>query len=189
MTTYEKAKEILQRACPESKFRSQGPDWKGEFPLPNSITEYFRELGPVDVEIPAYGNPYLLPSLYDLWAFQAGYRYHPATQERFAEWDDDWLVIADEGGDPFILSRSSETVLHDYQGEGVWAPRPMFDGLEQMAMVFAIIGDIVASAGQALVDNDALILPVYREEARTRIGEIISSNERASDVLVTLGWS
>ena len=55
MTTYEKAKEILQRACPESIFRSQGPDWKGEFPLSNSITEYFREFGPVDVEIPAYG--------------------------------------------------------------------------------------------------------------------------------------
>ena len=105
------------------------------------------------------------------------------------DWDDDWLVIADEGGDPFILSRESGGVLHAYHGEGGWEPAEMFDSLVEMAMTFAIIGDIVASAGQELTDDDSLILPRYLDEARARLGESLQSHEKADALLSNLGWS
>jgi hypothetical protein len=189
MGAYDRAKDLLKRVDPAAVFRPQlVTDWQGEFPLPTPLAEYFSELGPVDVWIQAYGNPYFLPSLSQLWAHQTGYRTHGITHERIPDWEDDWLVIADEGGDPFIFSRRSGGILHAYHGEGVWEPAEMFDSLVEMATTFAIIGDIVASAGRGLTDDDSLILPRYRQEARTRIGEFLRSHERADALVSSLGW-
>ncbi|MBO0753752.1 MAG: hypothetical protein J2P53_16660, partial [Bradyrhizobiaceae bacterium] len=57
-----------------------------------------------------YGNPSFMPSLGGLWHHQAGYRDHPDTRERFPEWEDDWLEIADQGADPFVFFRYSSRV-------------------------------------------------------------------------------
>jgi hypothetical protein len=113
----------------------------------------------------------------------------PETHERFIEWDDDWLVIADEGGDAFIFSRISDVILHAYHGEGRLAAAQMFGTLVEMATTFAIIGDIVVSAGRGLTDDDSMILPRYRQAARTRIGEYLGSPERANAIVSSLGWS
>jgi hypothetical protein len=190
MAAYDTAKELLSRADPTAVFRSQpAADWQGEFPLPSAVAEYFTQLGPVDVWIRGYGNPYFLPSLSKLWEHQTGYRTHGFTHERIADWDDDWLMIADEGGDPFIFSRASGGILHAYHGEGVWEPTQMFDSLVEMATTLAIIGDIVSTAGRELTDSDSLILPRYREKARMRVGKFLSSDERAGTILSCLGWS
>jgi hypothetical protein len=187
---YATAKKLLKRANPTAAFQSQPPsDWRGDFPLPFSVAEYFAEFGPVDLWIEGYGNPYFLPSLAGLWKFQLGYRSDALTHERRADWNDDWLVVANEGGDPFILTRSEETILHAFCGEGVWEPIPIFESLAEMATALAILGDIVFMAGDGLTDGDCLILPQHREEARTRIGELLRSDERAATVLSRLGWN
>jgi len=142
----------------------------------------------VDVRIRNYGNPYFLPSLAKLWAHQTGYRTHGFTHERLHDWDEDWIVVADEGGDPFIFSRSTGNILHAYHGEGVWKPTLMFDSLVEMVTTFGNIGDIVTSAGEALVDDDSLILRRYREAARMRIGDFLHSHERADTLVSSLGW-
>jgi hypothetical protein len=188
MPLYDIAKEILQRVYPDAVIRPQpSTDWLGEFPLPVPVVEYFSKLGPVAVEIAGYGNSYFLPSLTHLWAFQAGYRYHPKTNERFTGWDDDWLVIAEEGGDPFIFSRKSGIVIHAFHGDGVWEPEEMFASLSEMAVTFAILGEIVVSAGQSLTDDDSMILEKYRNEAQSRVAEYTGS-DRALSVLSDLGW-
>jgi len=64
----------------------------------------------------------------------------------------------------------------------------MFDSLAEMAMTFAIIGDIVASAGRSLTDDDSMILDKYRDEARRRIAEFSGSNDKAGAILSRLGW-
>jgi hypothetical protein len=190
MASYDTAREILIRAFPNEVFRPQpSGDWQGEFPLPDPVAEYFAELGPVDAWIPGYGNPYFLPSLAGLWGFQAGYRYHPDTHRPFSDWDDDWLVVADEGGDPFIFSRASFAVLHAYHGSGVWEPAVLFNDLAEMVTSVAIIGDIVQSAGQLLTDDDSIILPHHQDDARKRIGDYLHSMERADILLQRLGWT
>src|SRR5687767_3387117 len=94
MPPYDVAKASLLRSCPSAVFRSQpASDWRGEFPLPDAVADYFANFGPVDLSIDSSANPYFLPSLSKLWEYQAGYRYHGDTGERFPEWDDDWLVI------------------------------------------------------------------------------------------------
>jgi hypothetical protein len=190
MASYDVARELLSRALPSESFQPQASShWQGEFPLPDPVAEYFAEFGPVDVWIRGYGNPFFLPSLAQLWCFQAGYRYHAETHERFSSWDDDWLVVADEGGDPFILSRASHAVLRAYHGAGVWEPVVLFGDLAQMANIFAIIGDIAASAGLLLTDEASIILPRYLDEAHRRIAEYLHSIERAAAILQRVGWT
>ena len=189
MASYVVARELLSRALPSESFHPQASSqWQGEFPLPDPVAEYFTKFGPVDVWIPGYGNPFFLPSLAQLWCFQAGYRYHPDTRERFSDWDDEWLVVANEGGDPFIFSRASHAVLHAYHGAGRWDPIMLFGNLIQMATIFAIIGDIVATAGALLTDDASIILPCFLDEAQSRVAECLRSTERAEVVLQRLSW-
>src|SRR6266852_14956 len=95
-------------------------DWTGDVPLPPSVSQFYEEVGPVDISIESYGNPFFLPRLSKLWERQAGYRWHGWTGERIEDWDADWLVVAGHGAGPFILSTSSGLVLFDHHGRGRW---------------------------------------------------------------------
>ena len=55
-------------------------DWTGEVELPPALAVYYWDIGPLDVEITGYGNPFSLPSLGKLWDFQAGYRRNSRTR-------------------------------------------------------------------------------------------------------------
>lgn len=189
MSAYDQAREILQRTDSDAVLRSQPTDdWRGEYPLPPAVAAYYAELGPDDLSIPGYGNGYFLPSLANLWAHQAGYRTHGHTGVRLPEWDEDWLVVGDEGGDPFIFSRERGLVLRARHGEGGWRPEELFRNLAEMVTAFAILGEIVATAGESLTDEDCLIQARYLEEARQRLTPITSSPERAAAILAALGW-
>ncbi len=186
---YAQAKQSLLLSYPDSVFRAQTvTEWVGTFDLPQPVADYYAELGPVDVHIPGYANPYFLPSLASLWKFQSGYRYHPETTERFEDWEDDWLVIADEGGDAFIYSRGDTTVSHAYHGEGVWSPEPLFTSIEHMAACLSLMGEIVSSAGLDFTDSDSFILPCYIQTAEARMTEVTQDPLYTERVLTRLGW-
>ncbi|MBE1188267.1 hypothetical protein IH740_25570, partial [Escherichia coli] len=78
-------------------------DWQGDIALPAELERFYREVGPLDCTLESAGNPFFLPSLARLWQRQAGYRWHGISGERLSGWQDDWLVVADQGADPFIL--------------------------------------------------------------------------------------
>ena len=124
MSVYDHAKEILCRTDPHAALRPQeASGWTGDYPLPAAVATYYAELGPDDLSIAGYGNGYFLPSLANLWAHQAGHRTHGHTGARLVEWDDDWLVVGDEGGDPFIFSRERGVVLRARHGGGAGGRR------------------------------------------------------------------
>jgi hypothetical protein len=152
------------------------------------VAEYYRDLGPLDVSVPNYGNPVFLPSLTNLWAFQAGYQYLPETHEFLPGWETDWLVIASDYESAFIYSRSSTTVLHALHGAGIWRPQPMFTELRQMAMTFAILGSIVKSAGSALMDEQSIIVDRYKESELEQLSAVAASRADAQEFLARLGW-
>ena len=169
--------------------RSQpASDWSGTFPLPLAMEQFFSEVGPVNLWIQSYGNPFHLPSLSKLWKFQAGYRWNGLTREPVADWRDDWVVVADQGGDPFIFSRSSGAILHDEHGRGVWRPSVMFPNLLSMAECLGLLGAVVAAAGDDFTDENSFIRPAWRDEATIGLGRILGSSFAAKGVLTTLGW-
>ena len=184
--------EITKRLLElHGKVRSQSAsDWNGTFPIPPAIERFYREVGPFEVTIAAYGNPYFLPSLAGLWEFQAGYRWNGLNGEPIEDWLDDWLVVADEGGDPFIFSRSSGVILHAYHGEGKWNAHEIFPDLNTMAACLAQLGAIVIEAGDDdMLDEDTgTVATRYKELASTRLQELLGSESTAKAVLGALGW-
>jgi hypothetical protein len=190
MSQYDLAKSIFSRAFSNETFVSQSAElWQGDFPLPEAVANYYFDLGASDVSIESYGNPIFLPSLSRLWEHQIGYRYHGLTGERIEDWDDDWLVIADEGADPFIYSRSSGTILYAFHGQGEWQPSELFSDLPAMVTSFAILGEIVVSAGNDFTDEDSYINERFIIAAKEELSCVLNSEVKAEVVLETFGWS
>jgi hypothetical protein len=186
MVTADKAKGLLALHGP---IRSQSSaDWIGPFPIPAAIERFYREIGPDDITIEAHGNPYFLPCLTALWGFQAGYRWNGLTGEPIEDWNDDWLVVADEGGDPFIFDRTSGVVLHANHGEGEWDARELFPDLNTMAACLAQIGAIVTEFADRYLEEDFSVRPEFRALASTRLQELLGSKSAAESVLAELGW-
>lgn len=182
------AREILLKNFPQSNVRAQfAQDWSGPFQLPSKIETYYSEIGPVELEIWGYGNPWFIPSLAGLWEFQAGYRYDPETEERFLDWKDNWLVVAYDGADPYIFDTESEIILHDLHGQGVWNPKPLFRDLSEMVSVFAILGGIGTRAADNLT-NDTGVRPEHLQEAELLMQPILGNRQRTISILERLGW-
>jgi hypothetical protein len=185
VATADEARELLAR---HGTVRSQpATDWAGPFPLPPAVERFYREVGPADVSVESYGNAFFLPSLAGLWQFQAGYRWNGWTDEPIAGWQDDWLVVAYQGGDPFILSRSSGRVSHDVHGRGVWEPGELFPDLNTLAACLGQLSAVVTAAGEGFTDEDGRIRPEWHAEAAAGLSRL-GPSASAERVLSALGW-
>jgi hypothetical protein len=186
MVTAEVAKRLLAlhgdvRPQPSS-------DWTGAFPIPPRVEQFYREVGPSNVTIQVQANAYFLPCLADLWQFQAGYRWNGLSGEPIEDWSDGWLVVADEGGDPFIFARSSGVILHAYHGEGEWDATKMFPDLNTMAACLAQLGVIASEAGDEFLADDCSIRPEYCHLASARLQVLVGAKSDTDVVLRRLGW-
>jgi hypothetical protein len=163
-------------------------DWKGDFLLPDIVKRFYQEVGPNDVHVKGYGNDYFFPKLASLWEFQAGYRWNGLTNELIPDWNDHWLVVADEGGDPFILSRSSGVILHAYHGEGVWDAQEMFPDLNTLAACLGQLGAVTIAAGDSFLGKAFSIRPEHRQHALHELTGLLGTESKAEEVLGRLGW-
>lgn len=190
MSQYDLAKQIFSRAFPDQRLVPQSAElWRGEFSLPAPIARYYREFGAVDVDITGYADSFFLPSLARLWEYQVGYRTHALTGERIKEWDDDWLVIADQGADPFIYSRDSGKILYAMHGAGEWRPTKLFADLPQMVTALAVLGEAVAAAGDDLTDEDCHLSQSFIETATEKLSRVLDRAEQAGLMLKEFGWT
>lgn len=160
-------------------------DWNGEIALPKHIEDFYLEVGPVDLKIDSIGNPYHIPSLSRLWKYQTGYRWNGITGEPSDGWKDDWLVVADEGSDPFIFDRHNGEILFALHGQGAWEPERVFPDIYTMAACLGSLGSI--AAGEELFDGDSL-KSKYLENIIARFKEILGQEFKATQILATLGW-
>ncbi|MDF5933976.1 hypothetical protein P4126_11095 [Pseudomonas aeruginosa] len=133
-------------------------------------------------------QPIFLPSLARLWQRQAGYRWHGISGERLSGWQDDWLVVADQGADPFILETGSGRILFDLHGGRGWDPAPCFDDLWQMAASLACFGEVWSGAGEDILLDDCSVAPRYRQQLVDELQPILGSRQRAEDLADEFGW-
>ena len=164
-------------------------DWTGDVELHSDLAVYYQEVGPSDVEIRGYGNSFFLPRLAKLWEFQAGYRWNSCTGATIADWSDDWLVVADQGGDPFMFSRRAQTVLFAVHGTGAWKPRSVFPNVITMASCLAAMGSIVFDAGGRFTNDDGYICPDFRNAIDTALAGNLVPGLDVAEFLNLLGWA
>lgn len=161
-------------------------EWTGTIPLPNSIAEFYRDVGPMNITIEGYGNPTFIPCLSQLWDHQSGYRWNGITGELIADWNDDWIVVADEGADPYI--HCNGIVLFAQHGAGVWEPDEIYPDLNTMAACLATLGAVVLNAGDEFTDTDCFIRSKFRAEAISRLTDILGDKNEAEAIVETAGW-
>ena len=171
-------------------------DWAGEVELHPSLARFYEEVGlygedrphgPGGLTIPTTGNPFELVPLTRLWGLQAGYRWHGRSGERLADWRDEWLVVADQGGDPFILDRTTGAILHAHHGEGAWKPEPAFAGVLVMALVLGTIGAVHEEGGGDIYDEGYEVRPAWRALLRARLAPVLGGTE-ADTTASRFGW-
>lgn len=140
-------------------------DWTGDIPLPQVLADfyanvgpmgktYYANIGPVGLTFNVGGNPVCVPPLAKLWKLQAGYRWHGLTGERLADWQDYWLVIAEQGGDPFILDTLSNEILFAFHGANGWAPQLIAPNLAAAIGAIATVANTLDALGEAAYDDD-----------------------------------
>ena len=190
MSSYDLAKEILNRSFPNERIFPQDVNlWQGDFPLPETVKEYYRDFGAFNINIDSYGNSFFLPSLERLWKCQNGYRFHGLTNERIEDWKDEWLVIADQGADPLIYSINTENILFDYHGQGKWEPGELFSDLPTMVNSLLILGEIVVNTGEDFTDKNGYIKQSFIVSAKENLRHILKLEAEVETVLDTFGWS
>ncbi|MEM1211422.1 MAG: hypothetical protein AAGI68_03905 [Planctomycetota bacterium] len=148
--------------------------------------QFYRDVGPVDITIEGYGNPTFIPSLSGLWEHQAGYRWNGLTDEPILDWNDEWIVVADEGGDPYIYCQ--DKVFLAQHGSGVWEPDEIYSNLNLMAACLATLGAVVLDGGDEFTDEDSCVRPVFRAEAISRLADILGDKNKAEAIVITAGW-
>ncbi len=138
----------------------------------------------------AYGAVSPVASSQDnqVYVRQAGYRWHGISGERLSGWQDDWLVVADQGADPFILETGSGRILFDLHGGRGWDPAPCFDDLWQMAASLACFGEVWSGAGEDILLDDCSVAPRYRQQLVDELQPILGSRQRAEDLADEFGW-
>lgn len=171
-------------------------DWTGEGPLPSDLARFYAEVGPWGEDgpmepsglwIPSYGNNYQLPPLSRLRSLQAGYRWDGNDGGRLPDWPDGWLVVAEQGGDPFIFDCGNGTILHAHHGEGAWTPAPLFPDVFAMAAALGSIGAMHDEAGPDLVDDDCVLRPIWQAALRARLVPFLGAAD-VERAVVRLEW-
>lgn len=174
--------------------------WHGDIPLPPVIATFYEQIGPLGewinervghagLEVPNVGNPFSIPPLARLWQLQAGYRWHGITGERIADWPDHWLVVADQGADPFIFDLRTGAIQFARHGAGTWQDdEPIFADIFQMAACLGTIGQFVDEAGDELLLDDDSVDPAQRARLVKRLAPLLGDAATAEAILDDFGW-
>lgn len=173
--------------------------WHGEIPLPEAIAAFYEQVGPLGnwinervghagLTVSTAGNPFSIPPLARLWSQQAGYRWHGITGERLASWPDHWLVVADQGADPFIFDLRSGAIQFARHGAGAWEDDgPLFADIFEMAACLGTIGQVWDEAGDDIFMDDFSVNPVHRARLVQRLAPLIGA-ARAGDLADVFSW-
>jgi hypothetical protein len=180
--------------------QSAADHWRGEIPLPEPIASFYEQVGPLGewinqrvghagLTVPAQGNAFSIPPLSRLWQLQAGYRWHGITGERIAAWPGHWLVVADQGADPFIFDLRTGAVHFAMHGAGEWQADELFADIVEMAACLGTIGQVWDEAGDAIFtdDDDCEVDPVHRARLVARLAPLVGA-ARAEGLADTFGW-
>lgn len=166
----------------------------GDYPLPVDIADFYAQIGPwgeviyesvgpIGVSLSVGGNPVCIPPLHKLFDLQAGYAWQSNPSQPFDDWPAHWLVVAEQGGDPFIHNSRTGQVFFAFHGAGSWSPALFAPDLLTAAGALAT----VANAHEALIEQELNLDDGLTPEGRGKIvhalAEFLGSEEQAQSML------
>ncbi|MPS81726.1 MAG: hypothetical protein E2591_27000 [Achromobacter sp.] len=169
--------------------------WTGEIPLPESLAEFYEQIGPWGetyhenigpVGITLSETAISFPPLLRLWKLQAGYRWDASNGQRVADWRDEWLVIADLNADPFILDAQTGQILFARHGEGAWNAHELAPDLLTFVATAAAIGVVFHLADGDLRNDEWELKPEYRAAAILQAAQVLGDQAEAESFFEAL---
>ena len=197
MKNYALLKPLLS---PFGELRSQAAsDWSGNTVLHPDVARFYEEVGPwgdvyhenvgpVGLTLVVGGNPVCIPPLYKLFNLQTGYAWLHNPEEKLPGWNENWLVIAEQGGDPFILDLSCGQVLFAFHGAGSWQPKFFAENLFQAFGALAT----VAATFISLDDNafvDCELTKAALSVIENQLSDFLGSKIKAENMLKVWEYS
>lgn len=110
--------------------------------FPAMLAEYIETFVPSkDVCFETVGNPMTIYCCENLGIQQDGYSYDPVSEKNIQDWDRNWFLFADEGGDPVIidLSKGDGVVFTAMHGCGEWEFDAVADSIGQFLLCHAAL--------------------------------------------------
>lgn len=178
------------------ELRSQSADaWQGEIALPAELADFYAQVGP-------WGKTYhenvgptgitlsetsiSFPPLHRLWSLQAGYRWDASDNSPVTDWQDHWLVIADQNADPIIYDTASGRILCAMHGTGRWDADELAPDLPTLLTALLAIANVYEDADEDLRDDDWNLKPGHRAEAIKRLTGILGDKNEAEAFFETV---
>ena len=180
--------------------QSAAEHWRGDIALPPAIEAFYAQVGPLGdwinervghagLSIPTTGNDFSIPPLARLWQLQAGYRWHGITGERLSGWPDHWLVVADQGADPFIFDLRTGAIQFAFHGAGAWQDdEPIFADILEMAACLGTMGQVWEEAGDDIFLDDDSVNPLYRARLVERLAPLLGGAAAAEGLAAAFDW-
>lgn len=192
---------LRERLAPWGALKSQpASDWQGPDPLPQAVADFYREVGPwgetyhasvgpVGLTIATGGNPVEVPPLHKLWARQDGFAWSRSPAQPLPQWPAQWLVIALEGSNPFVLDRDSGAVLFHFSGCGHWRePRTFAPDLAMALGGIATVANALSELGDAALDEDFNLKDSSRAFVQHALAEFVGDSGQAQAMLTAWQW-
>lgn len=179
---------------PFGQLRSQSPsEWTGNIPLPAPLQKfyqqvgplgatYYENVGPVGCTLTVGGNPVCIPPLSKLEALQAGYAWSTHPDDTLDGWNPNWLVIAEQGGDPFIYDQATGQVLFALHGAGAWKPVVFANDLYTAIGAIACVATSYCELDEDQFDDEALTETGYHT-IRTDLATALGNADEAQRIL------
>lgn len=179
---------------PFGQLRSQtAVEWTDPNALPAAIADfylhvgplgktYYEKVGPVGCTLTVGGNPVCIPPLSKLASLQAGYAWSESPEHALEDWDPKWLVIAEQGGDPFIYDKSTGHVLFAFHGAGKWEPTFFAKDLNTAIGALATVATSYCALDDDQFDDEALVETGYHS-IRTDLAAALGSIDEAQRML------
>ncbi len=163
-------------------------DWRGDFPLPQTLIDFYQQVGPNNLQL-SCDELVEMPSLARLWDYQAGYRWHGRSGEAINSWLPNWLVIADNNTDPIVFDLNTEQILFDIHG-GEWHFQRLAIDLATALGAFATMAQAIAEcdADEYWDDDECCYTQPALDYRFTKLSEFLGGHQAASDFLNVLAW-
>lgn len=168
--------------------------WTGNIPLPSDIADFYAQIGPwgeviyesvgsVGISLSAGGNPVSIPPLHKLFNLQAGYAWQSDPSQPFDDWPAHWLVVAEQGGDPFIHDSRTGQVFFAFHGAGNWEPTFFAPDLLTAMGALATVANAHEALSEQELNLDDGLTPAGKAKIMSALAKFLGSEDEAQRLL------
>ena len=196
MPLIHKPEEIHQLLSSWGELRAQQADeWQGDAEqLPKEIADFYEQIGPfgpviyesvgpVGIALSVGGNPVSIPPLRKLLNLQAGYAWQSDPKQPFDNWPAHWLVIAEQGGDPFIYDKNTGQVYFAFHGAGRWDPKLFAPDLYTAIGALAAVANAHEELSEQELNLDDGLTPEGHQQVLAALSQFTGDEALASAML------